>query len=40
MRPTGGAPHGETPSGLTEDRYVAALEFREVTESRAAGGLA
>ena len=31
-------PHGETPSGLTEDRYVAALEFKEVTESRAAGG--
>ena len=27
-------PHGETPSGLTEDRYVAALEFKEVTESR------
>ena len=31
-------PHGETPSGLTEDRYVAALEFKEVTESRTAGG--
>ena len=27
-------PHGESPSGLTEDRYVAALEFKEVTESR------
>jgi len=25
---------GEVPSGLTEDRYVAALEFKEVTESR------
>ena len=24
---------GETPTGLTEDRYVAALEFKEVTES-------
>ncbi len=31
-------PHGEAPSGLTEDRYVAALEFKEVTESRTAGG--
>ena len=24
---------GETPTGLTEDRYVSALEFKEVTES-------
>ncbi|MCY4601370.1 MAG: hypothetical protein OXF27_15800 [Acidobacteria bacterium] len=31
-------PHGETPSGLPEDRYVAALEFKEVTESRSGGG--
>ena len=27
-------PHGEAPSGLEEDRYVAALEFKEVTESQ------
>ena len=27
-------PHGESPSGLAEDRYVAALEFKEVTESQ------
>ena len=27
-------PHGEAPSGLAEDRYVAALEFKEVTESQ------
>ena len=26
-------PIGSTPSGLTEDRYVAALEYKEVTES-------
>ena len=25
---------GESPTGLTEDRYVAALEYKEVTESR------
>ena len=29
---------GETPTGLTEDRYVAAIEYKEVTESRASGG--
>ena len=29
---------GEVPSGLTEDRYVAALEFKEVTESREGPG--
>ena len=27
-------PHGESPSGLAEDRYVSALEFKEVTESQ------
>ena len=31
-------PHGEAPSGLPEDRYVAALEFKEVTESQTGGG--
>ena len=25
---------GEVPTGLTEDRYVAALEYKEITESR------
>ena len=25
---------GEVPTGLTEDRYVAAMEYKEVTESR------
>ena len=30
--------HGESPTGLTEDRYVAAVEYKEVTGSRAAGG--
>jgi hypothetical protein len=29
---------GETPTGLIEDRYVAAVEYKEVTESRASGG--
>ena len=29
---------GETPLGLTEDRYVSAIEFREVTESREGPG--
>ena len=29
---------GETPLGLTTDRYVAALEFKEVTESREGPG--
>ena len=29
---------GESPSDLTEDRYVAALEFKEVTESRTGSG--
>ena len=27
-------PIGEAPTGLTEDRYVSAIEFKEVTESR------
>ena len=31
-------PHGESPTGLTEDRYVAALEYKEVTESRTGRG--
>ena len=30
--------HGESPSGLTEDRYVAAIEYKEVTESRTGPG--
>ena len=25
---------GEVPTGLTEDRYVAAMEYKEITESR------
>lgn len=29
---------GETPTGLPEDRYVAAVEYKEVTEARAEGG--
>ncbi len=29
---------GESPTGLTDDRYVAALEFKEVTESREGPG--
>ena len=28
-------PQGETPSGMTEDRYVAAVEYKEVMESQA-----
>jgi mono/diheme cytochrome c family protein len=30
-------PIGEIPTGLTEDRYVAAVEYREVSESRGDG---
>ena len=29
---------GESPTGLTEDRYVAAVEYKEVTESRVGAG--
>ena len=31
-------PHGESPTGLTEDRYVAAVEYKEVLESRTGPG--
>jgi mono/diheme cytochrome c family protein len=31
-------PIGESPTGLTEDRYVAAVEYKEVTESRKGPG--
>ncbi len=31
-------PIGESPTGVTEDRYVAAIEYKEVTEFRAEGG--
>ena len=38
LQPDWWGPTGETPTRLPEDRYVAAVEFKEITESRGSGG--